>query len=267
MSPSQYLAEMKNVAFAFEGCDQLLDGVDIRIPRGKITAIMGPSGSGKTTLLRLMGAQLQPSQGEVWVDGQDINRLSRPALYRLRMRMGMMFQKSALFTDLDVFENVAYALREHTDLTDSMIRSIVLMKLHAVGLRGARQLMPAELSGGMQRRVALARAIVFDPMMVMYDDPFSGLDPISISVIMRLVRSLNDSLGLTSIIVSHDVEEVMHIADYVYILADGKIEQHGTPDMLAASPTAWVSQFLAGSPDGPAAFHYPAAPMKDQMSL
>ncbi len=243
----------------------LLRGLDIRIPRGKITTLMGPSGCGKTTMLRLLGGQLAPSAGRVLVNGKDLRRLSRQALFHLRMRMGMLFQSSALFTDLTVFENVAFPLREHTDLPERLIRNIVLMKLHTVGLRGARGLMPAELSGGMERRVALARAIVFDPEIVMYDDPFSGLDPVSISVIMDLIRSLNRSLGLTSIIVSHDVDEVMAISDQVFVISEGQIAGQGSPQELKRTDSAWIQQFLSGSPDGPAHFHYPARAMGEEL--
>ncbi len=254
----------ENVHFGW-GEQHLLQGLNIHIPKGKISTIMGPSGCGKTTMLRLIGGQLAPTTGRVLVSGRDIQRLRREELFRLRMRMGMMFQSSALFTDLNVFENVAFPLREHTDLPERLIRSIVLMKLHTVGLRGARDLMPSELSGGMERRVALARAIVFDPELIMYDDPFSGLDPVSISVIMRLIRSLNDSLGLTSIIVSHDVDEVLAISDQIFVISEGKVVEAGTPAELKASPSSWVRQFLSGSPDGPARFHYPAKPMSQAL--
>ncbi len=236
----------------------IFDGVDMDIRRGRVTAVMGPSGTGKTTLLRLIGGQLRPEAGTVEVDGQDVHRLGRRALYALRRRMGMLFQSGALLTDLDVFENVAFPLREHTRLPEPMIRDLVLMKLEAVGLRGARRLMPAELSGGMARRVALARAIALDPMMVMYDEPFTGQDPISMGVLLQLIRLLNDALGLTSIVVSHDVQETAAIADYIYVLAGGRVIEHGTPEALARSSSPWVRQFMNGLPDGPVPFHYPA---------
>lgn len=219
---------------------------------------MGPSGTGKTTLLRVIGGHLRPDDGTVVVDDLDVSRLSRAKLFQLRKRMGMLFQSGALLTDLSVFENVAYPLREHTSLPGSMIRSLVLMKLEAVGLRGARDLMPGELSGGMARRVALARAIALDPMMVMYDEPFSGQDPISMGVLVQLIRRLNDALGLTSILVSHDVQETVAIADYIYVLSGAKVVGHGTPEELGRTDSEWVDQFMEGLPDGPVPFHYPA---------
>lgn len=251
------LVEIHNLRFA-RGSHMIFDGVDLEIQRGKVTAIMGPSGTGKTTLLRLIGGQLQPQEGTIKVDDQEVTRLSRQQLYRLRKRMGMLFQSGALLTDLNVFENVAFPLREHTDLPESMIRDLVLMKLEAVGLRGARQLMPSELSGGMARRVALARAIALDPMMVMYDEPFTGQDPISMGVLLKLVRQLNDALGLTSIVVSHDVQETASISDYIYLLSGGKVVAEGTPEELGRSDSAWAQQFLEGDPDGPVPFHYAA---------
>lgn len=236
----------------------ILDNVDVDIPRGKITTIMGPSGTGKTTLLRLIGATLKPQAGTVLVDGMDVHTISQNDLYRLRKRMGMLFQTGALFSDLTVFENVAFPLRAHTQLAESMIYDIVCMKLQAVGLRGARHLFPAELSGGMARRVALARAIALDPMMIMYDEPFTGQDPITVGVIMQLIRRLNDTLGLTSIIVSHDVAEVSAISDQMYMISQGKVIEHGSPDALKHSASPWVQQFMNGLPDGPVPFHYPA---------
>lgn len=236
----------------------VLDGVDMDFRRGRVTAVMGPSGTGKTTLLRLIGGQLRPDEGTVEVDGRDVHRLPRRELYALRRRIGMLFQSGALLTDLDVFENVAFPLREHTDLPEPMIRDLVLMKLQAVGLRGARRLMPAQLSGGMARRVALARAIALDPMMVLYDEPFTGQDPISMGVLLQLIRLLNDALGLTSIVVSHDVQETAAIADYLYVISDGRVVEHGTPEALARSASPWVRQFMQGLPDGPVPFHYPA---------
>jgi phospholipid/cholesterol/gamma-HCH transport system ATP-binding protein len=255
---SSPLVKIRDLHFA-RGSRMIFDGIDLDIPRGKITAIMGPSGTGKTTLLKLIGGQLRPSVGNVVVDGEDVHKLSRDKLYQLRKRMSLLFQSGALLTDLDVFENVAFPLREHTDLPESMIRDLVLMKLQAVGLRGARRLMPSELSGGMARRVALARSIALDPMMVMYDEPFTGQDPISMGVLVKLIRQLNDALGLTSIVVSHDVQETIAISDYVYLLSGGKVVAHGTPEHLSgASQSEWAKQFLDGLPDGPVPFHYPA---------
>ena len=236
----------------------IFDNVDLDIRRGKITAIMGPSGTGKTTLLRLIGGQLKPESGSVMVYGKDVAQLSRSELFALRKKMGMLFQTGALLTDLSVFDNVAFPLREHTDLPPSMIRDLVLMRLEAVGLRGARDLMPAQLSGGMARRVALARAIVLDPMMVMYDEPFTGQDPISMGVLVRLIRTLNEVLGLTSIVVSHDVRETAAIADYIYVLSNGHIVGHGTPQEMDGSDSSWVRQFMHAQADGPVPFHYPA---------
>ncbi|MBL8259578.1 MAG: ABC transporter ATP-binding protein [Candidatus Competibacteraceae bacterium] len=241
--------------------------VDLDIPRGKVTAIMGPSGTGKTTLLRLLGGQLRPDAGLIEVDGLRVPELGRRELYQLRQRMGMLFQSGALFTDLSVFDNVAFPLREHTRLSEKLIRTLVLMKLEAVGLRGARALMPAELSGGMARRVALARAIALDPMMVLYDEPFAGQDPISMGVLTQLIRTLNDALCLTSVIVSHDVKETAAIADYLYLLSDGQIVEHGTPGELGRSASPWVDQFMHARPDGPMSFHYPAPPYETELLL
>ncbi len=240
------------------GARTIFNGLSLAIERGKINALMGPSGTGKTTLLKLIGGQLRPAKGTIVVDGQNVHRLRRRALYALRKRMGMLFQSGALLTDLNVFENVAYPLREHTKLPEEMIRDLVLMKLEAVGLRGARALMPSELSGGMARRVALARAIVLDPMMIMYDEPFTGLDPITKGTIVTLIRQLNQTLGLTSLVVSHDVEEAMSIADCVYVIAEGIVVEAGTPGSMKNSSSAWVHQFMQGQPDGPVPFHYAA---------
>jgi phospholipid/cholesterol/gamma-HCH transport system ATP-binding protein len=251
------LVEITDLHFA-RGPRVVFDGVDISIARGKVTAIMGPSGTGKTTLLRLIGGQLRPRRGRVVVDGNCVSDLSQPELYRLRKRMGMLFQSGALLTDLNVFENVAFPLREHTKLSERMIRDLVLIKLQAVGLRGAANLMPSQLSGGMARRVALARAMALDPMMILYDEPFAGQDPISLGVLLKLIRLFNDALGLTSIVVSHDVRETASIADYVYVLAEGRVVAHGTPEKLGHSRSEWVQQFLNGLPDGPVPFHYPA---------
>ena len=249
--------EIKDVYFD-RGDREIFSGVSLTIPVGKVVAIMGPSGTGKTTLLRLIGGLLAPKKGDVIVDGQNVNHLSHNKLLLLRKRLGMLFQASALFTDLSVFDNVAFPLRLHTGLPESMIRDIVLMKLEAVGLRGANQLMPAELSGGMSRRVALARAIALDPDIIMYDEPFTGQDPIAMGVLVRLIRALNDALGITSIIVSHDVAETLSIVDYAYIIANGKVIGQGTPAELYAETQPQVKQFIQGLADGPVPFHYPA---------
>ncbi len=237
----------------------VLDGITMSIPRGKVVAIMGGSGCGKTTILRLIGGQLRPNSGRVQVDGQSVPGLDREGLYAMRRRIGMLFQFGALFTDLSVFENVAFALREHTELPEEIIRDLVLMKLHAVGLRGAARLRPSELSGGMARRVALARAIALDPMLVLYDEPFAGLDPISLGVVGQLIRRLNDALGTTSVVVTHDVYESLKIVDYLYFVSEGRIVAQGTPAEVQASGEAFVRQFVDGAPDGPVPFHYPAA--------
>ena len=258
------VVQIRDLHFA-HGDRLVFDGIDLMIRAGGVTAIMGPSGTGKTTLLKLIGGQLRPQSGSVRVQGKEVPHLDRASLYRLRMRMGMLFQSGALLTDLDVFENVAYPIREHTRLPEPLVRDLVLMKLEAVGLRGASRLMPAQLSGGMARRVALARAIALDPMMVLYDEPFTGQDPISMGVLVKLIRELNDALGLTSIVVSHDVEETAAIADYVYLLSGGKVVDHGKPDMLWDSASEWSRQFLEGRPDGPVAFHYPAPDFRDDL--
>lgn len=251
------LVRIRGLRFA-RGERPIFDGVDLDIQRGKVTAIMGPSGTGKTTLLKLLSGQLHPDAGTVEVDGQEVHSLSRGELYRLRTRMGMLMQSGALLTDLCVFDNVAYPLREHTRISESMIRKLVLMKLEAVGLRGARDLMPSELSGGMARRVALARAVALDPMMILYDEPFTGQDPISMGVLVTLIRQLNDASRLTSVVVSHDVRETASIADYIYIVANGKVMSRGTPAEVEATESEWVDQFMHGLPDGPVHFHYPA---------
>ena len=236
----------------------IFDGLDVDIPRGKVTAVMGPSGTGKTTLLRLITGQVHADSGSIVVAGEDMRSLKRAELYVLRRRMGMLFQNGALLTDFSVFENVAFPIREHTDLPERLIRQLVLTKLEAVGLRGAAELMPSELSGGMSRRVALARAIVMDPEILIYDEPFVGLDPISLGVILRLIRRLNDTLGLTSIVVSHDVQEISTVSDNVFLLSAGKVVARGSPQELRANPSEVVRQFVGGLPDGPVAFHYPA---------
>ncbi len=253
-----YAVELKSLSFK-RGERDIFKNIDIRIPRGKVTGIMGPSGCGKTTLLRLIAAELKPSQGEVWVNGVNLPTLSRSDLFDMRKQMGVLFQSGALFTDLDVFENVAFPLRVHTQLPEEMIRDIVLMKLQAVGLRGALDLMPDELSGGMKRRVALARAIALDPQILMYDEPFVGQDPIAMGVLVRLIRLLSDALGITSIVVSHDLAETASIADYIYIVGDTQVLGQGTPDELKASEDPRVRQFMQGIPDGPVPFHFPAA--------
>ena len=237
----------------------IFDGLDVDIPRGKVTAVMGPSGTGKTTLLRLITGQVRADSGSIVVAGEDMRSLKRAELYVLRRRMGMLFQNGALLTDFSVFENVAFPIREHTDLPERLIRQLVLTKLEAVGLRGAAELMPSELSGGMSRRVALARAIVMDPEILIYDEPFVGLDPISLGVILRLIRRLNDTLGLTSIVVSHDVQEISTVSDNVFLLSAGKVVARGSPQELRANPSEVVRQFVGGLPDGPVAFHYPAS--------
>ena len=240
-------------------------GIDMQIARRGITAIMGPSGTGKTTLLKLIGGQLRPSRGSVEVDGQNVHRISTRELYTLRKRMGMLFQSGALLTDLNVYENVAYPLREHTRLPETMIRQLVLLKLNAVGLRGAHRLMPSELSGGMARRVAMARAIALDPMMIMYDEPFTGQDPISMGVLVKLIKTLNDALGICSIVVSHDVPETLSIADYVYIVSAGRVVAQGTPEDMRHSDSPWLRQFIDGEPDGPVPFHYAAPALMDDL--
>lgn len=251
------LVEIKKVTFGYDE-RPILKGINLQVPRSKITAIMGSSGCGKTTLLRLIGGQFRPTAGDVVVDGESVPSLDNNQLFRLRRKMGMLFQFGALFTDLSVYENVAYQMREHTDLTEEMIRDLVLMKLHAVGLHGAYRLMPSELSGGMARRVALARAIALDPMLIMYDEPFTGLDPISLEIIGQLIRRLNDALGATSIVVSHEVRESLKIADYVYILSGGAVAAQGEPEEIRTSNIPFVHQFAWGETDGPVPFHYPA---------
>jgi phospholipid/cholesterol/gamma-HCH transport system ATP-binding protein len=250
------LVELRNLTFGY-GERAILDNVTLTVPRGKVTALMGASGGGKTTVLRLIGGQIRGQSGQTLFDGQDVTAMGPKALYEARRRMGMLFQFGALFTDMSVYDNVAFPLREHTQLPEVLVRDIVLMKLNAVGLRGARDLMPSELSGGMARRVALARAIALDPELVMYDEPFAGLDPISLGTAARLIRELNDAMGLTSIVVSHDLDETFHIADQVIVLANGKIAAQGTPDEVRHSEDPLVKQFVNALPDGPVRFHHP----------
>jgi phospholipid/cholesterol/gamma-HCH transport system ATP-binding protein len=251
------LVEVRNVTFSYDQ-RQVLKDINLVIPKGKVVAIMGLSGCGKTTLLRLIGRALVPDQGEIRVDGEVINELDDEGLFALRRKIGMLFQFGALFTDLSSFDNVAFQMREHTQLPESLIRDLTLMKLQAVGLRGAADLMPAELSGGMARRVALARSIALDPMLMLYDEPFTGLDPISLGVIGQLIRRLNDALGATSIVVTHDVAEALELVDYVYYMSAGKVEFQGTPDEVRAASLPSLRQFVYGEPDGPVPFHYPA---------
>jgi phospholipid/cholesterol/gamma-HCH transport system ATP-binding protein len=260
--PTDILVELRDLTFGY-GERPVLDGVSMVIPRGKVTALMGASGGGKTTVLRLIGGQLRAQRGAVTFDGKDVGSLDAQGLYEARRRMGMLFQFGALFTDVSVFDNVAFPLREHTDMSEALVRDVVLMKLNAVGLRGARDLMPSEVSGGMARRVALARAIALDPELVMYDEPFAGLDPISLGTAARLIRELNDAMGLTSIVVSHDLDETFAIADRVVVLANGKIAAQGTPDEVRQSKDPLVHQFVNAEADGPVRFHYPG-PSIDQ---
>jgi phospholipid/cholesterol/gamma-HCH transport system ATP-binding protein len=266
--PSEWLksphVELKNVTFS-RGDRLIYDDMSMIFPRGKVTAIMGPSGIGKTTLLRLIGGQLRPDSGDILVNGHNIPKLNRSELYKVRESMSMLFQSGALFTEMTVFDNVAFPIREHTQLPEDMIRSMVLMKLEAVGLRGAHDLMPNELSGGMARRAALARSIALDPELIMYDEPFVGQDPISMGVLVRLIRDLNSSLNLSSIVVSHDVAEVMSIADYIYIVAEKRVIGHGTKQQLLESESPLVQQFLKGEADGPVPFHFNAHPIEQDL--
>ncbi|AVR87565.1 ABC transporter ATP-binding protein [Thauera aromatica] len=259
------LVSLRDVRFAY-GEREVLRGIDLRVHRGQVVAIMGGSGCGKTTLLRLIGGQLRASAGAVEVDGHDVARLPRAELYALRRRMGMLFQFGALFTDMSVFDNVAFPLREHTELPSGMVRDLVLMKLQAVGLRGAARLRPGELSGGMARRVALARAVALDPMLILYDEPFAGLDPISLGIIGQLIRRLNDALGAATVMVTHDVHESLAIVDYIYFVSGGSIVAQGTPDEIRASSDPFVHQFVHAEADGPVPFHYPAPPIESLFS-
>ena len=260
------LVEVSELHFSY-GDLPVLRGLSLRIPRGKVVAILGGSGAGKSTLLKLIGGQLAPDRGWIRVDGKVVHKLGTDELYALRRKMGMMFQSSGLFTDLSVYENIAYPIREHYALPEELVRALVLMKLDAVGLRGARDMMPGDLSGGMTRRVALARAIATDPLLVMYDEPFGGLDPISLNVIADLIRRLNDALGLTSIIVTYDVSESLKLVDYLYVIADGKLMGEGTPEALLASEDPYLKQFLHALPDGPVRFHFPGKPLEEELRL
>lgn len=262
------LVELRHVQFSYSvGGRAILNDFSLTVPRGTVTAIMGASGGGKTTVLRLIGGQQKATQGQVLFDGQDMGAATQTQIYAARRRMGMLFQFGALFTDMSVFDNVAFPLREHTSLSPAMIRDIVLMKLHAVGLRGARDLMPSEISGGMARRVALARATALDPELVMYDEPFAGLDPISLGTVAQLIRNLNDAMGLTSIIVSHDLDETFRIADQVVILGNGRVAAQGTPDEVRHSSDPLVQQFVNAQPEGPVHFHYPGSSLQADLGL
>jgi phospholipid/cholesterol/gamma-HCH transport system ATP-binding protein len=264
--PTDIAVDLRGVVYGYDRRNPVLKGIDMAIPRGKVVAIMGTSGSGKTTILRLIGGQLRPQAGEVLVAGRDVPKLEREELFALRRRIGMLFQFGALFTDMTVFENVAFPLRENTELNDALIRDLVLMKLNAVGLRGTAPLRPSELSGGMARRVALARAIALDPMLVMYDEPFAGLDPISLGIVGQLIRKLNDALGITSVVVTHDIYESLKIVDYIYFVSAGRIIAQGTSDEVRASADPYVRQFVDGAPDGPVPFHYPAAALAEDFA-
>src|SRR5438105_9302347 len=258
--------EIDDLHFSY-GDLEIFRGLTLRIPAGKVVAILGASGSGKSTLLRLIGGQLRPTQGAVKVAGTDVHRLSAQDLYRLRLEIGMMFQNAGLFTDLNVFNNVAFPLRENFTLPEELVRRIVLMKLHAVGLRGARDMMPNDLSGGMTRRVALARAIVTDPKLMVYDEPFAGLDPISLNHICHLIREMNEALALTSVVVTYDVKEALNVADYAYVISDGMVIGKGTPQEIRNSSSAYLKQFVNALPDGPVRFHFPAPPFEEDLRL
>jgi phospholipid/cholesterol/gamma-HCH transport system ATP-binding protein len=264
--PTDNAVELRGVVYGYDRRRPVLKGIDLAIPRGRLVAIMGTSGSGKTTILRLIGGQLRPQAGVVGVAGQEVQKLTRDELFALRRRIGMLFQAGALFTDMTVFENIAFPLRENTDLPEELIRDLVLMKLNAVGLRGTARLRPSELSGGMARRVALARAIALDPLLVTYDEPFAGLDPISLGVVGQLIRKLNDALGITSVVVTHDIYESLKIVDYIYFVADGRILAQGTPAEVRASADPFVRQFVDGEPDGPVPFHYPASGLAEEFA-
>jgi len=258
--------EVSDLYFSY-GDLEIFRGLSLKIPRGSVVAILGASGSGKSTLLKLIGAQLRPAQGAVKVAGNDVHQLSQDDLYRLRLEIGMMFQNAGLFTDASVFDNVAFPIRENFDIPEELVRRVVLMKLHAVGLRGAQDMMPNDLSGGMTRRVALARAIATDPKLMMYDEPFAGLDPISLTHVCHLIRDTNEALGLTSIVVTYDVKEALNVADYAYVISDGMVVGKGTPDEIRGSPSAYLKQFVNALPDGPVRFHFPAPPLEQDLRL
>ena len=263
---SPLAVEIRDLHFSF-GDLEVLRGLSLDIPRGRVVAILGGSGSGKSTLLKLIGAQLYPTRGTVTVEGRNVHKLDAHELYRLRLGMGMMFQTSGLFTDLDVYENIAFPIRENFHLPEELVRRLVVMKLHAVGLRGARSMMPGDLSGGMTRRVALARAIATDPKLMMYDEPFAGLDPISLNQIVDLIRSLNEALGLTSIVVTYDVQEALKVADYIYVIGDGTLLGKGTPDEVCTSADPYLKQFVNALPDGPVRFHFPGPPLEEDLRI
>ena len=260
------IVEIEDLRFAYNE-NEIFKGISLNIPRGKLVAILGASGCGKTTLLKLIGGQLRPAGGCVRVDGKVVHELDNDELYAMRRKMGMMFQSSGLFSDLSVFENIAFPIREHYQLPEELVRRLVLMKLHAVGLRGARDLMPGDLSGGMSRRIALARAIAADPMLTMYDEPFAGLDPITLNVIAELIRKLNDALGTTSIVVTYDVSESLKVVDYVYVISDGAVVGEGTPEQVADSGDPYLRQFMHALPDGPVRFHFPGRSLEEDLSL
>ena len=260
------LIEVRGLRFSY-GARRVLEGIDLDVVRGKVTGILGASGTGKTTLLQIIGGALRPAAGSVTAFGKVVHEMQPEELYRLRRRMGMMFQRGGLFSDLSVFENIAFPMREHTDLPEEIIRDLVVMKLHAVGLRGAQRLMPSELSGGMARRVSLARAIALDPELIVYDEPFAGLDPITLNVICNLIRTLNDALGATSVVVTYDVHEAVRLCDYLYLIGDGRIVGHGPTQEMLASSNPFVHQFLHAEPDGPVHFHYPARPLAEELAL
>jgi phospholipid/cholesterol/gamma-HCH transport system ATP-binding protein len=261
-----HAVEIRDLAFGY-GELQIFQRLSLDIPRGKVVAILGGSGSGKSTLLKLIGGQLRPQRGSVTVEGRNVHELSSNELYKLRLEMGMMFQTSGLFSDLSVYENIAFPIRENFDLPEEVVRRMVLMKLHAVGLRGARDMRPGDLSGGMMRRVALARAIATDPKLLMYDEPFAGLDPISLNQVGELIRTLNEALGLTSIVVTYDVHEALKVAGYVYVINDGTVLGQGTPQEIASSSDPYLKQFVNALPDGPVRFHFPAAPLAEDLNL
>jgi len=263
---AQPVVEIRNLHFSY-GDLQVLRGLSLSIPRGEVVAILGGSGSGKSTLLKLIGGQLHPGKGTVKVEGKDVHQLGSDELYELRLQMGMMFQTSGLFSDLSVYENVAFPIRENFDIPEELVKRLVLMKLHAVGLRGAQAMMPNDLSGGMMRRVALARAIATDPKLMIYDEPFAGLDPISLTQIVELIRSLNQALGLTSIVVTYDVQEALKVADYVYVIGDGVILGKGTSEEVARSEDPYLHQFVNALPDGPVRFHFPGPPLEEDLHL